>query len=75
MKNISANLDNKSILITGGTGSFGKKFTQVILEFYTQGISDSGWVHVSYDENNLKCEVLTAVKQDGKTIYMKGLHK
>jgi len=51
------------------------KFTQVILEFYTQGISDSGWVHVSYDEDNLKCEVLTAVKQDGKTIYMKGLHK
>ena len=51
------------------------KFTQVILEFYTQGISDSGWVHVSYDEDNLKCEVLTAVKQDGKTIYLKGLHK
>lgn len=51
------------------------KFTQVILEFYTQGIPDSGWVHVSYDENNLKCEVLTAVKQDGKTVYLKGLHK
>ena len=51
------------------------KFTQVILEFYTQGISDSGWVHESYDANNLKCEVLTAVKQDGKTIYLKGLHK
>jgi len=51
------------------------KFTQVILEFYIQGISDSGWVHVSYDKDNLKCEVLTAVKQDGKTIYMKGLHK
>lgn len=51
------------------------KFTQVILEFYTQGVLDSGWVHVSYDKDNLKCEVLTAVKQDGKTIYMKGLHK
>jgi UDP-N-acetylglucosamine 4,6-dehydratase len=34
MKNISANLNNKSILITGGTGSFGQKFTQVILEKY-----------------------------------------
>ena len=34
MKNISTNLNNKSILITGGTGSFGKKFTQVILEKY-----------------------------------------
>lgn len=51
------------------------KFTQVILEFYTQGIPDSGWVHVSYDPANLKCEVLTAVKQDGKTVYLKGLHK
>lgn len=27
-------LDNKNILITGGTGSFGKKFTQVILKKY-----------------------------------------
>lgn len=27
-------LDNKSILITGGTGSFGKKFTEMILEKY-----------------------------------------
>ena len=26
--------DNKSILITGGTGSFGKKFTEVILRLY-----------------------------------------
>ena len=25
-------LDNKSILITGGTGSFGKKFTKRVLE-------------------------------------------
>jgi hypothetical protein len=49
------------------------KFTQVILEFYTKGIPDSGWVHVSYDANNLKCQVLTAVKQDGKTVYLPGL--
>jgi zinc D-Ala-D-Ala carboxypeptidase len=49
------------------------KFTQVILEFYTKGIPDSGWVHVSYDPANLKCEVLTATKQDGKTVYLKGL--
>ena len=27
-------LNNKSVLITGGTGSFGKKFTQTILERY-----------------------------------------
>ena len=49
------------------------KFTQVILEFYTQGVPDSGWVHVSYDPNNLKCQALTAVKQDGKTVYLPGL--
>jgi zinc D-Ala-D-Ala carboxypeptidase len=51
------------------------KFTQLILEFYTQGVPDSGWVHVSYDPDNLKCQVLTAVKQDGKTIYLNGLCK
>ena len=49
------------------------KFTQVILEFYTQGIPESGWVHVSYDANDLKCQTLTAVKKDGKTVYLPGL--
>ena len=49
------------------------KFTQVILEFYTQGVPDSGWVHVSYDPANLKCQTLTAVKKDGKTVYLPGL--
>jgi uncharacterized protein YcbK (DUF882 family) len=49
------------------------KFTQVILEFYTQGVPDSGWVHVSYDPSNLKCQALTAVKKDGKTVYLPGL--
>ena len=48
-------------------------FTQVILEFYTQGVPDSGWVHVSYDPANLKKQTLTAVKQDGKTVYLNGL--
>jgi hypothetical protein len=48
-------------------------FTQVILEFYTQGIPDSGWVHVSYDPANLKKQTLTAVKKDGKTVYLPGL--
>jgi len=48
-------------------------FTQVILEFYTQGVPDSGWVHVSYDHENLKKQALTAVKQDGKTVYPQGL--
>lgn len=49
------------------------QFTQLILEFYTPGVLDSGWVHVSYNPTNLKCQVLTAVKQDGKTVYLPGL--
>ncbi len=27
-------LNNKIVLITGGTGSFGKKFVQIVLENY-----------------------------------------
>ena len=50
-------------------------FTQVILEFYTPGIPDSGWVHVSYDPQNLKKQALTATKQSGKTVYLPGLVK
>lgn len=49
------------------------KYTQLILEFYTKGIPDSGWVHVSYDPTNLKCQQLTAVKENGKTVYLPGL--
>jgi hypothetical protein len=48
-------------------------YTQLILEFYTQGVPDSGWVHVSYDPNNLKKQELTAVKVAGKTQYLNGL--
>lgn len=49
------------------------QFTQIILEFYTPGIPDSGWVHVSYDANNLKRQTLTAMKENGKTVYKPGL--
>ena len=49
------------------------EFRQVILEFYTQGIPDSGWVHVSYVPEDNKKQVLTAIKKDGKTVYLNGL--
>lgn len=49
------------------------KFTQLILEFYTPGIPDSGWVHVSYNPANLKCQVMTAMKENGKVVYKSGL--
>jgi len=49
-------------------------FDQLILEFVTPGIPDSGWVHVSYkaDGDNRK-SVLTAKRIDGKTVYEQGL--
>ena len=50
-------------------------FDQVILEFYTPGIPDSGWVHVSYkaDGTNRK-SILTASRIDGKTVYTNGIN-
>lgn len=51
------------------------KFTQLILEFYTPGIPDSGWVHVSYNPADLKCQVMTAMRENGKTVYKTGLIK
>ena len=49
------------------------KYTQLILEFYTPGIPDSGWVHISFDPSNLKMQELTATKVAGKTTYLSGL--
>ena len=48
-------------------------YTQLILEFYTPGIPDSGWVHVSYNQHDLKKQVMTAKVKDGKTEYVGGL--
>ena len=50
------------------------EFDQVILEFYTPGIPDSGWVHVSYKTNgDNRKQVLTAMKENGRTVYKTGL--
>lgn len=51
------------------------EFRQVILEFYTPGVPDSGWVHVSFNPEDNKKQVLTAAKQRGKTVYLEGLVK
>jgi len=48
-------------------------FDQLILEFYTPGIPDSGWVHVSYKTEDNRKGVLTAMKENGKTIYKPNL--
>jgi hypothetical protein len=45
----------------------GVPFDQLILEF-------GQWVHVSHDmQGNQRGQVLTAVKQSGKTVYLNGL--
>jgi zinc D-Ala-D-Ala carboxypeptidase len=49
------------------------EFNQLILEFYTPGVPDSGWVHVSYIPEANQNQVLTATKKDGKTVYLQGL--
>ena len=49
------------------------EFRQLILEFYTPGVPDSGWVHVSYNPADNKKQVLTAMKENGKTVYKPGL--
>ncbi len=49
------------------------EFDQVILEYPGKDPRD-GWVHVSYrrDGEN-RNEVLTAIREEGKTVYKKGL--
>jgi len=50
-------------------------FDQLILEFYTPGIPDSGWVHVSYkDDGSNRKSILTASRIDGKTQYSEGIN-
>lgn len=44
-------------------------FDQLILEMYTPGVPASGWVHISYNGNNNRHELLTF---NGKK-YLKGL--
>lgn len=51
-------------------------FDQLILEFYTPGIPDSGWVHVSLKRSGpQRKQVLTAMQENGKTVYKSGLVK
>lgn len=46
------------------------EYDQLILEFYEDGIPDSGWIHVSYNsEDTQRKSTLHAYKQNGKTVY------
>jgi len=48
------------------------KYRQLILEFPGANPND-GWVHVAYNKDDLKGQVLTAKKINGKTQYLPGL--
>ena len=49
------------------------EFDQLILEFYTSGDQNSGWIHCSYSREKNRKQVLTANKENGKTVYHNGL--
>ena len=42
---------------------------QLILEFYTPGEPNSGWIHCSWIEGTPRASYLHAFKKDGKTQY------
>ncbi len=44
-------------------------YDQLILEFYTPGEPNSGWVHCSWVADNPRKQLLRAYKEDGKTKY------
>ena len=45
-------------------------FDQAILEFYT-GEPESGWIHMSYNEDNNRGETLRAFRENNKVVYQK----
>jgi len=49
------------------------EFDQLILEFYTPGIPDSGWVHVSYKTSGNRKQPLTAYRSSSRTLYKSGI--
>ena len=44
-------------------------FDQLILEFYTPGEPNSGWIHCSYVSDSPRKQFLHAFKSEGKTKY------
>lgn len=64
-----ASIDNRELAIYIRDNM---SFTQLISEFY-DGRPDSGWVHCSYNSLDLKGQVLTASKVNGRTQYANGI--
>ena len=44
-------------------------YDQLILEFYTPGEPNSGWIHCSYTTDQPRKQFLHAYKSEGKTKY------
>ena len=44
-------------------------YDQLILEYYTPGEPNSGWIHCSYTEGMPRKQFLHAFREDGKTKY------
>ena len=45
------------------------RYDQMILEFYTPGEPNSGWIHCSYVPEGRRAQFLHAFKSEGKTKY------
>ena len=45
------------------------EYDQLILEFYTPGEPNSGWIHCSYVSDSPRKQFLHAYKSEGKTKY------
>jgi zinc D-Ala-D-Ala carboxypeptidase len=50
-------------------------YHQLILEFYTPGKPNSGWIHVGYRGRPFKNQELTATRVRGRTRYLSGLRR
>ena len=49
-------------------------FDQLILEFYTKGKPNSGWVHCSFKKDGSnRQKIMTALRLKGKPVYKEGL--
>ena len=44
-------------------------YDQMILEFFTPGEPNSGWIHCSYVSDKPRKQLLRAFKEEGKTKY------
>lgn len=63
------NGQNKNQLLFDTVLKLGLPFKQMIDEFGSE--TEPAWIHISYDENDIKRECLRARKVNGRTVYTK----